>query len=719
MLPWKVLLLLLLDVGSCVWAADDDVVVQVEGKGETFSLTLAEVKDALDIALKEFARLEPYPTLPSDGPRYSPSLRHQRNRPVHPDALLLDAAQRSYEDTLLLLIRRNKASKTKVQHALSKLELGGLEPVSQNKPLCDKLYPETCKSGQPYRSLDGSCNNLGQPAWGRALGCHARIAPAAFGDDVASPRTKGKSGQELPNARLVSNAIRGAPPDPLRRRPGRHTNLFMAFGQLVDHDIALTPDVRGPNNSLLQCCGDQVSPDCFPVRVSDDDPFFGPLNVKCLNVVRSSGCTDCSGFHERRFVNQQTAYLDASHVYGTSAAALATLRDKSQPELLLLPNGILPPSLNPTEDGCSDPSSSQFCFRAGDGRVNQQPGIASLHILYARQHNRLAKELGRTHPDWDKETVFQEARRILVAQHQHIIYREFVPEMLGYRRSAALGLDNPWERTQYEPSRDASILVEFTTAAFRFGHGLIEDFTLVDCRGAVTAYPLSDRFFLVQDLYQKGTLDRIMRGLCLQAGRVPGPSLSNSVGRHLYRNSTSEAGLDLASIDMQRGRDHAIPGYGHLLRRYMGRQVQSFDQLAAYMPEGRVQVLRDLYEHPDDVDLWAAGLMEFPSEPGSLVGPTFASILARQFRSLKYGDRFFYTHGYGPHVHPLSDEQLEEVSKFSLAKLICANVDDPEKFLVQPFAMIQPNQQTNRLTRCRDLPDTDVSTWIQAATQHS
>ncbi|CAN8026207.1 unnamed protein product [Ixodes persulcatus] len=182
MLPWKVLLLLLLAVGSRVSATDDDVVVQVEGKGETFSLTLVEVKDALDIALKEYARLEPYPTLPSDGPRYSPSLRHQRNRPVHPDALLLDAAQRSYEDALLLLIRRNKASKTKVQHALSKLELGGLQPVSQNKPLCDKLYPETCKSGKPYRSLDGSCNNVGQPAWGRALGCHARIAPAAFGD---------------------------------------------------------------------------------------------------------------------------------------------------------------------------------------------------------------------------------------------------------------------------------------------------------------------------------------------------------------------------------------------------------------------------------------------------------------------------------------------------------------------------------------------------------
>ncbi|CAN7940015.1 unnamed protein product, partial [Ixodes hexagonus] len=315
--------------------------------------------------------------------------------------------------------------------------------------------------------------------------------------------TKGKSGRELPNARLVSIAIRNAPADHLHQAPGRHTHMLMAFGQLIDHDIALTPDVRGPNNSLLQCCGDQASPACMPVRLADDDPYFGPRNIKCLNFVRASGCTDCTGFHERRSVNQQTAYLDASHVYGSSAAALATLRNTSQPELLLLPNGILPRSLNPSEDGCSDPSSSHFCFRAGDGRVNQQPGIAALQILYARQHNRLARGLRRLHPDWKAEMVFQEARRILVAQHQHMVYREFVPEMLGYGRSAALGLGNPFERTHYDPNNDPSILVEFTAAAFRFGHGLAGDFTLADCRGRVTDYRLSDRYFQVQDLYQK------------------------------------------------------------------------------------------------------------------------------------------------------------------------------------------------------------------------
>lgn len=55
--------------------------------------------------------------------------------------------------------------------------------------------------------------------------------------------------------------------------------------------------------------------------------------------------------------------------------------------------------------------------------------------------------------------------------------------------------------------------------------------------------------------------------------------------------------------------------------------------------------VRIFCRHPDDVDLWTAGLMERPISRNAFVGPTFACILGRQFRGLKYGDRFFYTHG--------------------------------------------------------------------------
>ncbi|KAM7294484.1 chorion peroxidase-like [Ixodes scapularis] len=262
-----------------------------------------------------------------------------------------------------------------------------------------------------------------------------------------------------------------------------------------------------------------------------------------------------------------------------------------------------------------------------------------------------------------------------------------------------------------------------------------------------------------------GTVEQFHRGLCLQPGRGLGPALDDSVRQHLYRNSTSQAGLDLASVNVQRGRDHGIPGYGFWLRRCLGREVHSFEQLKGLVPPERIQLLQSIYEHPDDVDLWTAGLMEYPAESRALVGPTFACIIGRQFRSLKYGDRYFYTHDKGPNdLRPLEVEilrrtadlgiisydatptcdvddssasksssgsedekavmsgdededdpsQISEIAKFSIAKLFCANADDPDRFFVQPLALIQPDPRSNPLLNCKDLPDTDLSNWAPA-----
>lgn len=97
-----------------------------------------------------------------------------------------------------------------------------------------------------------------------------------------------------------------------------------------------------------------------------------------------------------------------------------------------------------------------------------------------------------------------------------------------------------------------------------------------------------------------------------------------------------------------------------------------------------------VYAHPDDIDLWLGGLLE-SSRADGLVGPTFGDIIADQFSKFRQGDRYFYEHSPNQNPGSFTVEQLTELKKTSVARLICDNSDGIQA--QSPKALLRPEIQ--------------------------
>lgn len=82
---------------------------------------------------------------------------------------------------------------------------------------------------------------------------------------------------------------------------------------------------------------------------------------------------------------------------------------------------------------------------------------------------RIAAALMRLNPSWSGDRLFQETRKIVGAEVQAILYKEFLPKVLGNSMAAHIG---PYEG--YKPNVDPTISNVFTTSAYRFGHGMLQ-----------------------------------------------------------------------------------------------------------------------------------------------------------------------------------------------------------------------------------------------------
>lgn len=336
-----------------------------------------------------------------------------------------------------------------------------------------------CDFNAKYRTANGTCNNKANPhTHGVAFRPFRRSINPDYADGISAPRCD-KNGEPLPSARQVSLQIHR----PSYQTDPHFTVMLAVWGQFLDHDITATAASQGVNGEPIECClvdSGNLHPECFPVPIDNEDPFFQQYNVTCMNFVRSAPAPT-GHFGHREQLNQATAFIDGSVVYGSSDEKQMALRTMEGGKLrMLMQNNnrtLLPVSKDPN-DGCNEDAENakgRYCFDSGDARANENLHLTSMHLIWARHHNYIADNLARLNPHWDDERLFQESRKILGAQMQHITYNEFLSVVLGKQSSEKFGIISQPSSSKdtYNASVDPSIANHFAAAAFRFAHTLL------------------------------------------------------------------------------------------------------------------------------------------------------------------------------------------------------------------------------------------------------
>ncbi|MDA8745512.1 dockerin type I domain-containing protein [Rubripirellula amarantea] len=482
------------------------------------------------------------------------------------------------------------------------------------------------------RSIDGTGNNLENPDLGSADTPLLRVAENDYADGIFEP-----AGDDRPSAREISNTLSAADPEGTTNERNL-TSFVFAWGQFLDHDIDLSLEPADEENEVS-----------FDITVPLGDPLFDPFSTgeETISLTRSAIAegTGTSTDNPAEQVNSITAWVDGSQVYGSDQETSDALREFVGGRLLLTDDGLLP-----TDDIGG--------VLAGDIRAAENVVLTSMQALFVREHNRLADEISAANPDLSDEDIFQAARATVIAEIQSITYNEYLPALLGE--------DALSQYTGYDSSVDPSIANEFSTAAFRFGHSTLNDeFRLVGNDGEDVAEPiaLANAFFQPQILEETG-IDSFLKYASSTLSQEIDLQVVDGLRNFLF-GPPGAGGLDLVSLNIQRGRDHGLADYNSTRVAYGLDAVESFDQISS---DPDVQAnLESLYGDVDNIDLWVGLLAEDHTENGSL-GETATTIISDQFERLRDGDRFWYE-------NVLSDREIREIENTSLADVIERNTN--------------------------------------------
>jgi len=448
-----------------------------------------------------------------------------------------------------------------------------------------------------FRPIGGGGNNLQNPALDPIPGSpEIALAPLNF---VAGTTNTPLTG---PNARVISNVIAGG--TGANGQDGQSTDpvasaWIYVFGQFLDHDISLesTP----------------ATADSINITVPVGDPVFTAGTTIAMTRAARDPSTNT-------IVNTVAGYLDLSQLYGSTDTVAASLRNTDG-------------TLQASDNGLALPEVDGF-FVTGDPRVMENPELTAVTTLFMREHNFWVAKLKTQHADWTGDQLYNMAKAITTAEYQNIVYKEYLPVMLGPVLGGYKG---------YDPTVDPQVTQEFSTAAFRVGHSQISETQEgIDNSGSVVfTQSLADAFFNTPEMDETNGIDAQLRAIGVDQSQATDvytvPTLRNLLFAGLVGGGVDE--IDLIAIDIQRQYD---VGLGSLNQTRKAIGLKPYKSFAEFTSDPILQAsFQNLYGSIDNVDLFMGGLAE-KHVCGGLVGSTFQAIIEDQFQALRSGDRFFW-----------------------------------------------------------------------------
>ena len=508
------------------------------------------------------------------------------------------------------------------------------------------------------RTIDGTYNDLSDPAMGSANKRFGRNVPIRFSNPDPEPALL------EPNPRLISNRL-------LKRDqfvPATILNMLAgAWIQFQTHDWFN----HGNNRTDHQ----------FEIAVAEGDWFESPMRIQRTMADPTRRLDEAD--KPPTYINPASHWWDASGIYGVNKSITDTLRTFEDGKLILDEHNRLPldPAKGISRTGFND---------------NWWLGLMLLHTLFTLEHNSLCDHLKTSYPAWNDEQLFDKARLINSALIAKIHTIEWTPGILQhpalqvgmranwwglagqklYRKFGRFSKSElisgiPGSRADHHSAPYA--LTEEFAAVYRL-HPLIRDeYTLyaLSTGEVIREVGLDDVFhdkgeqlvnddFSVQDAFYSFGL--------MHPGAITLHNFPNTL-RDLTRPDGTR--LDLAAVDIMRDRERGIPRYNQFRQLINRKPVTTFEDITdnpAWAAE-----LREVYDNDVERVDPMVGMYAEPVPKGFGFSDTaFRIFILMASRRLK-SDRFF-TDSYTPETY--TPEGIQWLDDTTMSSVILRHYPD-------------------------------------------